>query len=426
MDSLPIVKVDVQAAPTGQAVSQPAAVGDKQATEKKSFSEALTKTKNDTQQKTKSDSNTDSVDNSTSANSVTPEDTPVTDSQEALESSINELNPLVFNSALVSNGQQLPLIDMATDKPLPAVKVALLNQQSAVSQVLRAAVIPEAVKVADSEKMAAVTRLPSVVVPVAALQAGIPPINDTGAVKRGVKSLALSGNENSSLVSINMLKQLQQPLSQKVALDVGVDAGVIDKAIKLLSGNDIARSEVNSAGRTVDSSLNVGLSSDPLKTASENLVRVAQAPKINLPLSDSNWGEEFSNRISWIAKNNIRSAQIKITPAHLGPIEVRVSLQNDQAAVSFTSNHAVVREAIESASARLRESLSEGGFEKVDVDVSSHEERNKQQKMDEDTTALQLLSDNNKDEPSSDNELIELNNSEVDWENNTHQVDYFA
>ena len=59
-------------------------------------------------------------------------------------------------------------------------------------------------------------------------------------------------------------------------------------------------------------------------------------------------------------------------PQHMGPIEVRVQMQNDQAMVSFTAQHGATREAIEAALPRLRDMLNEQNVNVVDIDVSQH------------------------------------------------------
>ena len=56
----------------------------------------------------------------------------------------------------------------------------------------------------------------------------------------------------------------------------------------------------------------------------------------------------------------------------MGPIEVRIQMQNDQAVVSFTAQHGATREAIDAALPRLREMLSEQNVNVVDIDVSQH------------------------------------------------------
>jgi flagellar hook-length control protein FliK len=64
--------------------------------------------------------------------------------------------------------------------------------------------------------------------------------------------------------------------------------------------------------------------------------------------------------------------ELKLNPAHLGPIEVRVQMQNDQAQVSFVAQHGPVRDALEAALPRLREMFTAKGFNLVDVNVSQH------------------------------------------------------
>jgi flagellar hook-length control protein FliK len=68
--------------------------------------------------------------------------------------------------------------------------------------------------------------------------------------------------------------------------------------------------------------------------------------------------------------NKLQGAEIRLNPAHLGPMEVRVQIQNDQASISFTAQHGLVREALEAAIPRLREMLGESGLQLNNVTVS--------------------------------------------------------
>lgn len=91
------------------------------------------------------------------------------------------------------------------------------------------------------------------------------------------------------------------------------------------------------------------------------------------PLGQPGWGRELGSRVLWLAKDNQQYAELRLNPPHLGPLEVRISLQQDQgASVSFISNHAVVRSAIESALPQLREMFTDGGFTMLDVNISHH------------------------------------------------------
>lgn len=97
-------------------------------------------------------------------------------------------------------------------------------------------------------------------------------------------------------------------------------------------------------------------------------------PSLSLatPMHQPQWSEEVGNRIRWMVSNRVQSAELKINPPQLGPIEVRVSVNKDQMSVSFMSQHAMVRETLEDAIPRLRELMASQGFTDVNVDVSQH------------------------------------------------------
>jgi len=91
---------------------------------------------------------------------------------------------------------------------------------------------------------------------------------------------------------------------------------------------------------------------------------------VNTPLAQGNWDQALGERIQWMVNRNIQGAQIKLNPAQLGPMEVRIQVHNDQASIQFSSAHSVVREALEAALPRLRDMFDASAVELVDVDVS--------------------------------------------------------
>ncbi len=101
-----------------------------------------------------------------------------------------------------------------------------------------------------------------------------------------------------------------------------------------------------------------------------NLPGVAQAT-IHTPVGQPGWDNELSNRVTWMMRQNVPVAEIKLTPANLGPIEIKVSMANDQAVVSMTAAHAVTRDALEVAIPRLREMLADSGVTLANANVSS-------------------------------------------------------
>lgn len=90
------------------------------------------------------------------------------------------------------------------------------------------------------------------------------------------------------------------------------------------------------------------------------------------------WDRELGSRIQWMADEKLQRADLKLNPARLGPIEIRVSVQNDQTSVTFVSQHAVVREALEAAIPRLREMMADAGMNLSQTSVS-HQSGSQQQ-----------------------------------------------
>ncbi|PCI43547.1 MAG: hypothetical protein COB51_11435 [Moraxellaceae bacterium] len=87
------------------------------------------------------------------------------------------------------------------------------------------------------------------------------------------------------------------------------------------------------------------------------------------------WSEALSDRVMVFVKERVSMAKIHLEPAQLGPIQVKITMHNDQASVVFVSNNALTRESIESAIPRLREALDQNGINLADVNVQHQEKR---------------------------------------------------
>ena len=110
----------------------------------------------------------------------------------------------------------------------------------------------------------------------------------------------------------------------------------------------------------------------------------ALPPVANAPLAmhQSGWTEEVVNRVMYLSSANLKSAEIQLQPAELGRLDIKVNMTADQQAqVSFMSGHAVVREALESQSGRLREMFAQQGMGQVDVNVSDQSRGQEQQQQ---------------------------------------------
>lgn len=96
------------------------------------------------------------------------------------------------------------------------------------------------------------------------------------------------------------------------------------------------------------------------------------APAIAAEFGQPDWPEEFGRKITWLATQRMQAAELKLHPAHLGPIEISLQLSDDQRLTAqFISHHPAVREAIEANLPRLREIMAENGITLADTSVSA-------------------------------------------------------
>jgi flagellar hook-length control protein FliK len=91
---------------------------------------------------------------------------------------------------------------------------------------------------------------------------------------------------------------------------------------------------------------------------------------VQVPVGSPQWSQAVGDKVLWFAAQNVSSAEIRLDPPELGPMQVKVSVNQDQASITFTSPHPVVREALDQQLNRLREMFSEQGLNLLNVDVS--------------------------------------------------------
>lgn len=85
---------------------------------------------------------------------------------------------------------------------------------------------------------------------------------------------------------------------------------------------------------------------------------------------DAGWGEELRNRINWFNRNGIQKAELRLHPAELGSLEIRITTDNDNASIVFYSQNRAARELMEAEMPRLREMFAQTGIELSQSDVS--------------------------------------------------------
>jgi len=93
-------------------------------------------------------------------------------------------------------------------------------------------------------------------------------------------------------------------------------------------------------------------------------VRPMQAP-VGTPA----WVDDLGSRLTMMTEKGQHTASLRLSPEHLGPLEIRISMRDDQASVWFGAAHADTRAAIENALPRLREMFESQGMSLADAGV---------------------------------------------------------
>ncbi len=96
----------------------------------------------------------------------------------------------------------------------------------------------------------------------------------------------------------------------------------------------------------------------------------ARAIDVKSPIGTPAWADELSGKITWMAHQGIESASLRLSPEHLGPVEVRISVQDGATSLMFGAAQADTRSAIEQALPHLRAMFATQGLQLADAGVS--------------------------------------------------------
>ncbi len=105
------------------------------------------------------------------------------------------------------------------------------------------------------------------------------------------------------------------------------------------------------------------------------------AHKVEAPVGTPAFTDEVGGKITWLANQGVQSASLQLSPEHLGPVNVHISVQDGSATVSFNAAHVDTRTALEQALPRLREMFSTQGLTLTDASVSHQSPRGQHQKQ---------------------------------------------
>ncbi len=123
---------------------------------------------------------------------------------------------------------------------------------------------------------------------------------------------------------------------------------------------------------TSAAAVNMAVTTLPAETGLNTLTSMTGS--IGASVQSSSWSQGVTEQMSYMIQGRFQTAELRLNPANLGPLQIKMNLQDDQASVTFISAHAPVREAVDAALPRLREMFEQQGLNLADVDVSQYSE----------------------------------------------------
>lgn len=102
----------------------------------------------------------------------------------------------------------------------------------------------------------------------------------------------------------------------------------------------------------------------------------SNAGELKSPVGSAAWDDELGSKLTWMTQNGLQTGSLRVSPEHLGPVEVKISVQNGDASVWFGATHPDTRAALEQALPHLREMFASQGMTLTDSGVSREPPRN--------------------------------------------------
>ncbi|WP_028886513.1 flagellar hook-length control protein FliK [Teredinibacter turnerae] len=117
------------------------------------------------------------------------------------------------------------------------------------------------------------------------------------------------------------------------------------------------------------------------------LAQGADKIPVTIRFGQTAWAGQVAERTAMMVAQNLSTAELQLDPPELGPLQVKVTVHNDQATVTFVSANAQVREALDQSANRLRDMLGQQGVALGDVNVSdqSSQQSGREQSQDGET-----------------------------------------
>lgn len=100
----------------------------------------------------------------------------------------------------------------------------------------------------------------------------------------------------------------------------------------------------------------------PVDSAASRQSAASALPPIEAPVGSPRFVNETAQQVTWLVKNGLSEAEIRVRPADMGPISVRIEMNQNEATISFAVTQPETRAAVQDSLHRLTEMLADSGI----------------------------------------------------------------
>ena len=107
----------------------------------------------------------------------------------------------------------------------------------------------------------------------------------------------------------------------------------------------------------------------PIDSAASRQAAATPLPAIEAPVGSPRFVNETAQQVTWLVKNGLSEAEIRVRPADMGPISVRIEMNQNEATISFAVTQPETRAAVQDSLHRLTEMLADSGISLGEANV---------------------------------------------------------
>jgi flagellar hook-length control protein FliK len=130
------------------------------------------------------------------------------------------------------------------------------------------------------------------------------------------------------------------------------------------ASDKLALASTSAASGTADATLAAAAASTAQVAGAAPAATTATVASASVPypMGSDAWRADVSSHVLYFSQQDISSAQLHLNPAHLSPLNISISVDNNQTSIAFNAAHEATRQAMQDSLPQLRELFNAHGI----------------------------------------------------------------